>query len=144
PGAGLPPDEPRIREIGKEGVTALVCDSTNAMRDGRSPSEEEVGASLARIVKQADQCVIVTTFASNVARVLAVANATRAAGRRLVVAGRALHRIIQVGIETGYLPPDFMYADQQRFSDFRRNEVVALVTGSQGEPRAALARIAEN
>ncbi|MFN3744244.1 MAG: ribonuclease J [Hyphomicrobiaceae bacterium] len=144
PGVGLPPDEKRIKELGDEGVLALICDSTNAMRDGHSPSEEEVAASLARIVKRAEQCVILTTFASNVARVLAVAKAAHASGRRLVVAGRALHRVIQVAIETGYLPPDFMYADQQRFSDFRRNEVVALVTGSQGEPRAALARIADN
>ena len=75
---------------------------------------------------------------------LSVAKATRAAGRRLVIAGRALHRVIQVAIETGYLPSDFIYVDQQRFSDYRRDEVVALVTGSQGEPRAALARIAEN
>jgi ribonuclease J len=144
PGVGLPPDENRYKELGEEGVRALICDSTNAMRDGRSPSEEEVGASLARIVKQAEQCVVVTSFASNVARVLAVAKAARGAGRRLVVAGRALHRVIQVAIETGYLPSDFIYADQQRFNDYRRDEVVALVTGSQGEPRAALARIAEN
>jgi ribonuclease J len=114
------------------------------MRDGRSPSEEEVGASLARIIKKAEQGVIVTSFASNVARVLSVAKATRAAGRRLVIAGRALHRVIQVAIETGYLPSDFIYVDQQRFSDYRRDQVVALVTGSQGEPRAAMARIAEN
>jgi ribonuclease J len=144
PGVGMPPDESRIQQIGEEGVLALICDSTNAMRDGRSPSEEEVAASIARVIKKANQCVVVTSFASNVARVLAVANAARAAGRRLVVAGRALHRVIQVAIETGYLPPDFVFADQQRFSDYRRDEVVALVTGSQGEPRAALARIAEN
>ncbi len=144
PGVGLPPDENRYKQIGEEGVRALICDSTNAMRDGRSPSEEEVGASIARIVKQAEQCVVVTSFASNVARVLAVAKAARGAGRRLVIAGRALHRVIQVAIETGYLPPDFTYADQQRFNDYRRDEVVALATGSQGEPRAALARIAEN
>ena len=143
PGVGLPPDENRIREIGDEGVRALICDSTNVMRDGRSPSEEEVGASLARIVKKAEQGVIVTSFASNVARVLSVAKATRAAGRRLVIAGRALHRVIQVAIETGYLPSDFVYVDQQRFSDYRRDQVVALVTGSQGEPRAAMARIAD-
>ena len=144
PGAGLPPDEERIRAIGEEGVRALICDSTNVMRDGRSPSEEEVGASITRIIKKAEQCVVVTLFASNVARILSVAKAARASGRRLVIAGRALHRVIQVAIETGYLPSDFIYADQQRFSDYRRNEVVALVTGSQGEPRAAMARIADN
>lgn len=144
PGVGLPPDEGRIKAIGDEGVLALICDSTNAMRDGRSPSEEEVGESIARIVKQAQQCVVVTTFASNVARVLAVAKAARGAGRRLIVGGRALHRVIQVAIETGYLPSDFTYADQQRFSDYRRDQVVVLATGSQGEPRAAMARVAEN
>jgi ribonuclease J len=144
PGAGLPPDENRLRAIGEEGVRALVCDSTNVMRDGRSPSEEEVGASIARIIKKAEQCVVVTLFASNVARILSVAKAARASGRRLVIAGRALHRVIQVAIETGYLPSDFIYVDQQRFSDYRRDEVVALVTGSQGEARAAMARIADN
>lgn len=144
PGVGRPPDEQRYQEIGEEGVLALICDSTNAMREGRSPSEEDVAASLARIIKQAEQCVIATSFASNVARVLAIAKATRAAGRRLVIAGRALHRVIQVAMETGYLPPDFEYTDQQRMGELPRNKVVALVTGSQGEPRAALARIAEN
>ena len=68
--------------------------------------------------------------------------ATRAAGRTLVVAGRALHRIIEVAIETGYLPKNFTYLDQQRFSDLPRDKVVVMCTGSQGEVRAAVARIA--
>ena len=85
-----------------------------------------------------------TTFASNVARVKAVADAARAAGRELVVAGRALHRVIEVAIDTGYLPQGFRYLDQQEFSHLSRSDIVCLCTGSQGEPRAAMARIAEN
>jgi ribonuclease J len=114
------------------------------MREGRSPSERDVAKSLAEIVKNAPHRVAITTFASNVARVKAVADAARAAGRQLVVAGRALHRIIDVAIDTGYLPQGFRYVDQQQFSDYKRSDVVCLCTGSQGEPRAAMARIAEN
>jgi ribonuclease J len=132
----------RFAQIGAEGVLALVCDSTNAMRDGRSPSEQDVARSLAEIVGRAERRVVVTTFASNVARIRAVWEAARSAGRRLVVAGRAMHRIIDVAMETGYLPPDFDYDDQSRFGELPAREVVALCTGSQGEPRAAMARIA--
>lgn len=132
----------RMPELGAEGVTALVCDSTNAMRDGVSPSELDIANSLANLVEESKNRVIVTTFASNIARIKAIGTAARRAGRHLVIAGRALHRNIQVAIETGYLPEGFSYSDQQAFSDFRRGEVVCLVTGSQGEPRAALARIA--
>jgi ribonuclease J len=132
----------RFAGIGSEGVLALVCDSTNAMREGRSPSEQDVARSLAEIIGRAKRRVAVTIFASNVARIRAVWEATRAAGRRLVVAGRAMHRVIDVAMETGYLPPDFEYEDQSRFLDFPADRVVALCTGSQGEPRAAMARIA--
>jgi ribonuclease J len=132
----------RLAEIGAEGVAALVCDSTNAMREGRSPSERDVARSLAQIIGQARRRVIVTIFASNVARIRSVWEAARAAGRRLVVAGRAMHRIIDVAMATGYLPPDFDYDDQSRFPHLAASEVVALCTGSQGEQRAAMARIA--
>ncbi|MCH9765582.1 MAG: ribonuclease J, partial [Alphaproteobacteria bacterium] len=93
-------------------------------------------------VEEAPNRVVVTTFASNIARIKAVGTAARRAGRHLVIAGQALHRNIQVAIETGYLPEGFSYSDQQSFGDYRRGEVVCLVTGSQGESRAALARIA--
>lgn len=144
PVIGGTPDAARLTALGDEGVLALVGDSTNAMREGRSPSERDVARSLAEIVKNAPHRVAVTTFASNVARVKAVADAARAAGRQLVIAGRALHRIIEVAIDTGYLPQGFRYVDQQQFSDYKRSDVVCLCTGSQGEPRAAMARIAEN
>jgi ribonuclease J len=144
PVVGRPADEARLAALGGEGVLALVGDSTNAFRDGRSPSELEVSQSLAGIVAKAKRRVLVTAFASNVARIRAVAMAAEATGRRLVVAGRAMHRAIQVAMDTGYLPHGFRYSDQQEFSYLAREDVLALVTGSQGEPRAALARIADN
>jgi ribonuclease J len=131
----------RLAEIGAEGIGTLICDSTNAMREGRSPSEQDVARSLAQLIAQAKRRVVVTIFASNVARIRAVWEAAQATGRRLVVAGRAMHRIIDVAIATGYLPPDFEYEDQNRFPHLAASEVVALCTGSQGEPRAAMARI---
>jgi ribonuclease J len=143
PYIGKPADPSRLAAIGDEGVLALVCDSTNAMREGESPSETAIADSLADIVAKAPFRVVVTTFSSNVARIKACYEAARASGRRLVVAGRALHRVIQVAIETGYLPKDFTWSDQQQFKYFKREEVVLLCTGSQGEPRAAMARIAE-
>jgi ribonuclease J len=144
PTLGGTPDQRRLMALGDEGVLAVVGDSTNAMREGKSPSERDVAKTLAEIVKDAPARVAVTTFASNVARVKAVADAARAAGRELVVAGRALHRVIEVAIDTGYLPQGFRYVDQQQFSELKRSHVVCLCTGSQGEPRAAMARIAEN
>ncbi|MGE0766153.1 MAG: ribonuclease J [Hyphomicrobiaceae bacterium] len=144
PLVGQPADEGRIQSLGDEGVLALIGDSTNAFRDGRSPSELEVAQSLAKIIKGASRRVLVTSFASNVARIRAVADAARASGRELVVAGRALHRAIQVAIDTGYLPQGFRWSDQQQFSYLAPDKVVAMITGSQGEPRAALARIAQN
>jgi ribonuclease J len=144
PTVGGKPDAERLEALGNEGVLALIGDSTNAMREGTSPSERDVAKSLADVVKAAPHRVAVTTFASNVARVKAVADAARAAGRELVIAGRALHRVIEVAIDTGYLPQGFRYVDQQQFGEVKRSKVVCLCTGSQGEPRAAMARIAEN
>lgn len=144
PLVGLPPDINKLKALGDEGVLAMVCDSTNAMREGRSPTETEVARSLAKVISNAPRRVAVTTFASNVARIRAVADAARETGRTLVVAGRALHRVIQVAIETGYLPENFNYLDQQRFDDLGADKVLLLCTGSQGEPRAAIARISED
>ncbi|MFA5899447.1 MAG: ribonuclease J, partial [Hyphomicrobium sp.] len=143
PTIGSPADAARLAKLGDEGVLALMIDSTNAFREGISPSEQDVAASLAEIIKKAPRRVAVTTFSSNVARVKAVAEATRAAGRQLVVAGRALHRVIDVAVDNGYLPRGFRYHDQDQFTYIDRSDVVLLCTGSQGEPRAALARIAE-
>jgi ribonuclease J len=143
PVIGLPTDEKRLREIGDEGVLALVCDSTNIMREGESPSETDVGAALAEIISQAKGRVVVTTFASNVARLRSVAAAAIAAGRMVIVAGRAMDRTIQVARELGYFEGFPPFLTSMAYSNFPRDKVVVLATGSQGEPRAAMARIAE-
>ncbi|MBI1385005.1 MAG: MBL fold metallo-hydrolase [Rhizobiales bacterium] len=142
PVIGKPTDVARLEAIGTEGVDVLICDSTNAIREGSSITEGEVGRTLTEIIKGARQAVAVTLFASNMARVLSVAEATRAAGRQLVVAGRSMIRNIEVAIETGVLPRDFKYSEAETFGYLKRDEAVLLCTGSQGEPRAALARIA--
>lgn len=143
PLVGQPSDNARLEALGGEGITAMVCDSTNAMREGRSPSEVEVAASLTKIIKSAKRRVAVTSFASNVARIRAVSDAAEATGRKLVVVGRSLHRIIQVAIDTGYLPEDFSYLDQNQYGFLDASQTLCICTGSQGEPRAAMARIAE-
>jgi ribonuclease J len=142
PLTSAPTDEPRLRELGKEGITALICDSTNAVRDGVSLSEADVSVTLERLIREAPKRVAVTTFASNVARMRSVANATRAAGRELVVVGRAMYRVIEAAQATGYLDPDLSFHAETEFEGLPSRKVVALCTGSQGETRAAMARIA--
>jgi len=141
---GRPTDERRLREIGAEGVLALVGDSTNAVREGRSPSEQEVAKTVTELVKAARGRVAVTTFASNVARLKAVADAAKAAGREVVVVGRAMERVVQVARETGYLDGVQAFRGADLYGHFPPDKVLALCTGSQGEPRAALARIAND
>ncbi|TCR62663.1 ribonuclease J [Bosea sp. BK604] len=144
PQVGLPTDEKRLRELGDEGVLALICDSTNVMRDGISPSEADVAAKLKELVASAPGRVAVTTFASNVARLRAVAEAAMAAQREVVVVGRAMDRVIDVARECGYLEGIPAFRSVDTYGYLPRDKVVALLTGSQGEPRAALSRIASD
>lgn len=143
PVAGWATDEARLRAIGDEGVLALISDSTNILRPGESPSETEVGEEIGKIIEGAPGRVVVTTFASNVARMRSVALAAARAGRTIVVVGRAMERVSQVARQNGYLDgaPDFLPADS--FANLPREKIVLLATGSQGEPRGAMARIAE-
>lgn len=144
PMVGPPTDEGKLKRLGDEGVLAVIGDSTNAVRGGRSPSETDVANNLAEIIAASPRRVAVTTFASNVARIRAVAQAARACGREVVVVGRSMERVVQVARETGYLDgvPEFRGTDMYGY--LPPEKVVALCTGSQGEPRAALARIAQD
>ena len=141
---GAPTDEARLKALGDEGVLALVCDSTNVLREGESPSERDVAATLKDLVGKAKGRVVVTTFASNVARLRAAAEAGFAAGRQVCILGRAMERVVAVARECGMLDgvPPFLGMDA--FDRLPRDKVLALATGSQGEPRAALARMAED
>lgn len=144
PGVGRSLARDRLTALGDAGVDVLICDSTNAVRDGASPSEGDVAASLKEVVQEATGRVAVTLFSSNVARIRAVALAAKAAGRDVVVFGRSLRRVIDVASELGYLDgcPEFL--DEESFGYLPNDRVLALCTGSQGEPRAALARIAQD
>jgi ribonuclease J len=141
PTVGLPTGVARLKAIGDEGVLALVCDSTNAMRDGRSPSEAEVGRELIEIVRHAKGRVAFTTFASNVGRIRSIALAAEAAGRTVIISGRALRRAIDVATELHMLDGLRPFLDEDAFAHLPRDKVVVILTGSQGEPRAALARV---
>jgi ribonuclease J len=144
PVIGEPTDETKLKALAAEGVRALVGDSTNAVREGRSPSEADVAKCLAELIGAARGRVAVTTFASNVARIRSAAVAARAAGREVVVVGRAMERIAQVARETGYLDGVEEFRSVEAYGYLPPDRILALCTGSQGEPRAALARIAED
>ncbi len=137
-------DEKKLRALGEEGCLALIGDSTNAVREGRSPSEADVGKTIAEIIKNARGRVAVTTFASNVGRLRSVADAAKAADREVVVIGRAMERVVQIARETGYFDGVQDFRPMDAYGYLPPNKVVALCTGSQGEPRAALSRIAED
>lgn len=142
PGVGKSIDLERLAELGREGVMALVCDSTNAIRNGKSPSEADVARELTEVMKKAKNRIAVTTFASNVARIKAIALAAKACDRDVVVVGRSMHRVIDVAGELGYLDGLSTFHDEEAFGYLPREKAVLLCTGSQGEPRAALSRIA--
>ena len=144
PTLGAPTDAAKLKALGDEGVLALVGDSTNAVREGRSPSEAEVARTLAELIRAAPRRVAVTTFASHVGRLRAVADAARTAEREVVVIGRAMERVVQVARETGYLDGVQDFRSVEAYGYLPPDKVLALCTGSQGEPRAALARIAED
>ena len=144
PVIGPPTDEAKLKALGDEGCLALIGDSTNAVRDGRSPSERDVARTLHDLIGAAKGRIAVTTFASNVARMRSVADAAAAAGREVVVVGRAMDRVAQVARENGYLEGINEFRGTDVYGHLPPDKVVALCTGSQGEPRAALARIAED
>ena len=140
---GTPTTEDELTALGDEGILALVCDSTNVFNPAASGSEGEVRAGLLETVSAlAGKRVLVTTFASNVARLQTLGEVAEATGRELCVAGRSLDRIIAVAKASGYLKdfPDTIGFEAAM--DLPRGEVMILATGGQGEARAALGRIA--
>lgn len=142
PVIGEAPSPETLNAIGDAGVLALVCDSTNVFQNAPSGSEEGVHAGLLDAVKKAPGRVLVTTFASNAARLQTLGRVAQESGRKLCVAGRSLERIRRVAQATGYLldfPETVDFAEAMRLP---RREVMIIATGGQGEPRAALGRIA--
>jgi ribonuclease J len=143
PVVGTPATEAELRKIGDEGVLAMVCDSTNVFNQGESGSEGSVKADLLKSVKEAKGRVLVTTFASNAARLQTLADVARESGRKLCFAGRSLHRIIEAAQANGYLTDMPATVDMNAVDALARKDVMVVATGGQGEARAALARIAD-
>jgi ribonuclease J len=142
---GEPATREELTELGDGGILALVCDSTNVFNPEGSGSEGDVYRGLlGEVQKHSGRRVLVTTFASNVARLQILGDVAKATNRQLCVAGRSLDRIIEVGKANGYLKdfPDIV--DFDRAMDLPRGEVLIIATGGQGEPRAALSRIADD
>ena len=139
---GTDTDKERLRAIGDEGVLAMVGDSTNSMVEGRTPSESVARAGLSDVITKAQHTVAITCFASNVARIRSIITAAQENGRSVCVVGRALNRAIDAAQEVGYLNdiPDFV--SETDIGLMPRENLVIICTGSQGETRAAMARIA--
>ncbi|MBR3680799.1 MAG: ribonuclease J [Clostridia bacterium] len=137
-------DLTRIGEIGKEGVTLLLCESTNAERAGFTPSERAVGSSLERIFAQyEDRRLIIATFSSNVHRVQQIIDTSYRHGRKVAVLGRSMINVIGAAAELGYMElPDGVLIDVNEMKRYKPEEITLITTGSQGEPMSALYRIA--
>ncbi|WP_279090546.1 ribonuclease J [Bartonella apis] len=144
PSLGLPTDEKRFRELGDDGVLALVCDSTNAMREGVSPTEHDVSNSLAEIISNEKGRVAVTTFSSNVGRILSIARAAKEAGRQVLLVGRSIKRSVSVAEELGYLDGIDAFLSEEDYPYIPRDKIVMVLTGSQGEQRAALSKLSRD
>jgi len=142
PVVGEVSDEAALRKLGDEGVLAIICDSTNVFTKGTSGSEGDLLESLTTLISTLKERVVVTCFASNVARLETIAAAAAANDRDVVLAGRALWRFSEVGRAHGCLKDTPAFLDEDQAGFLPRDKTLIVCTGSQGEPRAALSRIA--
>ncbi len=139
---GRPFDIAPFERLGREGVLAIACDSTNIFLPGRAGSEAEVAPNIRRIIADAPGAVAATSFASNVTRIRTLAQAAQDAGRSIVVAGRAMRHMIETAVATGQVTDFPPVVHERQADEIPARHLFYLVTGSQGEARAALARIA--
>ena len=144
PVLGKPDDYKELAKIGKSGVTAMISDSTNVFSNGHSGSEGDLQKSLIALVKEQKNLVIISSFASNVSRFVSIYEAAKQSGRKLVLCGRALMRVSMIAFEMGYLENDDVIIEREEIKQYPRNKILVFATGSQGEDRAALKRIARN
>jgi ribonuclease J len=142
PQIGASTDESSVRALGEDGVLAMICDSTNVFVEGEAGSEADVRAALAELIASKRGKVAVTAFASNVARVESAIKAGQAAGRSICLVGRSMHRIVGAAKSVGLLADAPQFLSEDEAGHLAPEHVLYLCTGSQGEPRAALSRIA--
>lgn len=142
---GRPADMARLAELGREGVLLLCGDSTNADRDGYSPSEAGVGPHLEEAFSRCEGRIVVTSFASNIHRVQQVVDAASALDRKVALVGRSMRKNVNIGKSLGHIEiPDGMLIQPREIDDFPDHRIVIISTGSQGEPLSALRRMAHN
>lgn len=144
PTLGPTTDVSTIKKLGDDGLLAMVCDSTNVLSAGESGSEAGVRDALTKLIASKKGRVAVTTFASNVSRVVSICEAAAAADRSICLLGRSMLRIADAARDVGLLPESITFVDPRDAGHLPRQHVLYLCTGSQGEPRAALARIARD
>ena len=137
-------DSKRLIEIGKEGVLVMICDSTNVFSIGRAGSESDVRKSLLKIMENLKKKILVTSFASNVARMESIFYCAEKTGRQISLVGRSMHRIFKAAKSCGYLKNVIDPIDPREAKKISREKIVYLCTGSQGEPLGAMTRISKN
>jgi len=137
-------NEKKLKEIGDQGVLAMICDSTNVFSPGRAGSESEVRENLLKIMQRLNKRIIVTSFASNVARMETIFFCAEKIGRKISLVGRSMHRIYKAAKQCGYLKNVIEPIDPRDIKNSARNKIIYLCTGSQGEPMGAMMRIAHN
>ena len=142
PIVGEASDEAALKACGDEGVLALVCDSTNVFNEGISGSEGDVRDSLVKIIAECPKMVVVTTFASNLARLDTLIHAGQKSGRKVVLTGRSMHRMFAAAQESGYLTDIQPLLDERSIAKHKREELLVIATGCQGEPMAATSKMA--
>ncbi len=138
---GNPADEELLKSYGDEGILALVCDSTNAMSPGESGSEGSLRESLVKIISQCPKMVVVTTFASNLARIDTLIHAAKLSNRKVVLSGKSLHRMVQAAQDSGYLEEASFISDKD-IKLHPREQILIIATGCQGEPLASVSKMA--
>ena len=134
-------DEKKLKEIGEKGVASMICDSTNIFSPGRAGSESDVRDSLLRIIETKSKRILVTSFASNVARMESIFYCAKKTGRSICLVGRSMHRIYKAAKKCGYLQGLLEPIEPREALRFEKNKILYLATGSQGEPMGAMNRI---
>jgi len=142
PMVGPASDEAKIKKYGDEGILAMIGDSTNVFSQGHSGSEGDLRESLIKLVGDCKKLAVVTTFASNIARIESIVVAARANNRKVVMAGRSLWRVVRAAQDAGYLLDFEDFVSEEQFSKYPREQLLLLATGCQGEPLAAINKIA--
>lgn len=140
---GLMTDVNRFAQCGKEGVLLLMSDSTNVEREGYAISDQEVGETLSKIIKQGSGRIIVALFASNISRIQQIIDIAKAEDRKIIFDGRSIKTYVRIAKDFGYISiPEGTEIDLKQINDFSDDEIIIITTGSQGEPMSALARMA--